>query len=89
MFRIIIEGILNKPVNKTFSSLLLNDEISSYEEILDKQYNCSHQLIIKLNLNDYSTKIIKISKNFNKLLGEKIEHLFPPPISKNRKKSLL
>ena len=77
MFRIIIESILNKPINKTFSSIILNEEISSYEELLDKQYNCSHQLIIKLNLNDNSSQIIKIGKNFNKLLGQKIESIFP------------
>lgn len=77
MFRIIIEGILNKPINKTYSSLIIQEEIGSYEELLDKQFNSSHQLVIRLNLLNQTSQIIKIGKIFSKFQGKKIKDIFP------------
>lgn len=77
IFRIIIEGILNKPINKTYSSLIIQEEIGSYEELLDKQFNSSHQLVLRLDLLKKTTQIIKIGKIFSKFQGKKIEYIFP------------
>ena len=77
LLRIIIEGILNKPIYKTLSSMLILEEIGSYEEIIDKHFHSNHQLLIKLNLQNASSQIIKIGKTFNKYINKKIESIFP------------
>ena len=77
LLRIIVEGILNKPIYKTLSSILISEEIGSYEEVLDKHFHSSHQLLIKLNLQNTSSQIIKIGKMFNKYINKKVESIFP------------
>ena len=77
LLRIIIEGILNKPINKTLSSMLISEEISSNDELFERHFNNCHQILIKLNLHHTESKIIKIGKEFNKYLNNKIEHIFP------------
>ncbi len=78
LLRIIIEGLLNKGITKDPTSILLiNEEFSIYEEMLDKQYYSEKHLKIIIDLKNMGSKIIKIGKELNFLWNEKIESIFP------------
>ena len=64
MFRLIIEGLLNHPINSVGGYFLVHEEIGNYEELLQKQFSTTRHMIIRLNLNNMKSKIIKIGKEF-------------------------
>ena len=45
--------------------------------MLERQYATSHQLIMRIQLNNLETKIIKVGKRFNQYINEKFESIFP------------
>ena len=56
LFRIIIEGILNKPISKNDNNCIITEDFAGYEEMLERQYATSHQLIMRIQLNNLDTK---------------------------------
>ena len=52
LLRIIIEGIYNNGITKDHNSLLINEELSIYDEMLDKQYHTDQHLKILVKLNN-------------------------------------
>lgn len=77
IFRLIIEGLLNHPINSVGGYFLVHEEIGNYEELLQKQFSTTRHMIIILNLNNMKSKIIKIGKEFIQYLNKSIEFLFP------------
>ena len=77
LLRAILESIFNQGITKDPTSILINEEFSIYEEMLDKNYNSDNHLIIKLELKTMRTEIIKIGKDLNFLWGSNISTMFP------------
>ena len=77
LLRIIIEGIYNNGITKDHNSLLINEELSIYDEMLDKQYHTDQHLKILVKLNNIESKIIKIGRELNFLWNKNIESMFP------------
>ena len=78
ILRVIFEGLFNEGITKDPTSILLiNEEFSIYEEMLDKQYHSDKYLRIKIELKNLGSKIIKIGKDLNFLLEQNIESMFP------------
>jgi len=78
LFRVILEGLFNRGITKDPTSLLLiNEEFSIYEEMLEKQYHSEKQLKIIIELQKMGSKIIKIGKELNFLWNENIDSMFP------------
>ena len=38
LYRFVIEGLLNQPINSSYNYLLINEEIVNYEELLEKNF---------------------------------------------------
>ena len=88
ILRVILEGIFNQGLTKDTSSILVNEEFSIYEEMLEKSYNSDNHLIIKLELKNMRTEIIKIGKDLNFLWGKNISSMFPTQFIHIAKKHL-
>ena len=78
LFRIILEGLLNLGITRDPTSMILiNEEISIYEEMLDKQYHSEKHLKIIVDLKQMKSRIIKIGKELNLLWDKNIDSMFP------------
>ena len=89
LLRIILEGLFNRGITKDPTSMLLiNEEFSIYEEMLEKQYHSEQQLKIIIELQKMGSKIIKISKELNFLWNENIDSMFPSQFIQIAKKKL-
>ena len=88
IFRVIIEGLFNIGITKDPTSILLiNEEFSIYEEMLDKQYHSEQYLKIMINLKNMGTKIVKIGRDLNFLWGHNIDTMFPSQFNHIAKKN--
>ena len=75
LFRIIFETLLNKGISKS-KSLLIEEDFSIYEEILEKQYN-EKVLKLQINLKNKKNKIIKVGRDLNIYWNKNFEELLP------------
>ena len=88
IFRVIFEGLFNIGINKDPTSILLiNEEFTIYEEMLDKQYHSEQYLKIMIDLKKMGTKIIKIGRDLNFLWDQNIDSMFPSQFNHIAKKN--
>ena len=75
LFRIIFETLLNKGISKS-KSMIIKEDFSIYEEILEKQYN-EKVLKLQINLKDKKNRIIKVGRDLNIYWNKNFEELLP------------
>ena len=88
ILRIVLESLFNKGIIKGSSSMLINEEFSIYEEMLDKQFQIDQYLKIRIHLKNMSTEIVKIGKELNFLWSKSIDSMFPYQFVNIAKKQL-
>lgn len=87
LLQIIIECLLNEPLNRNLNTFLIEDQLMKNEELLDKQYNLSKNIIVRFDLVNMTSKIIKVGKEFIKYLDKNIEDIFPIELKDIAKKT--
>lgn len=86
IYRLIIEGLFNHPMSSMAGNLLVHEEILKYEELLERRFNTTRHMVIRLKLDSMKSKIIKIGKEFIQYLNKPIDFLFPTQLKSLGKK---
>lgn len=77
IIKILLENISNRSISKCHSDLFTLEDISAFEDLLDKQYKLDNYLKIKIELKTSKSKIIKASRQLNHLYNKDINAIFP------------
>ena len=88
LLRIVLESLFNKGITKGSSTMLINEEFSIYEEMLDKQFKIDQHLKIRIQLKNMGTEIVKIGRELNFLWSKSIDSMFPYQFINIAKKQL-
>ena len=88
ILRIVLESLLNIGIIKGSSTMLMNEEFTIYEEMLDKQFQIDQHLKIRIHLKNMGTEIIKIGNELNFFWSKSIDSMFPYQFVNIAKKQL-